>query len=122
MLNKSVTYEGEEYTRDSVTEMVKTYQDKNVRDLKELETLRKVHDDIASEMNRDLIEQRSAWDYVKAIVMGDKRNMTSNFKGLLERIPIVGNMIPDRPLQELLQDKIAVAEKRTKEMVQFLDK
>jgi hypothetical protein len=122
LLENKIVYDGEEFSRESVQELVTTYQSKNTRDIKELETLKKMHEDIASEMNQDLIEQRSIWDYMNAMVTGDKRQLASNFKGLLTLIPIIGSMMPSRPLQELLQDKIAVAEKRIKEMAQFLDK
>jgi hypothetical protein len=122
LLENKIVYEGEEFSRETIQQMVTTYQNKNTKDIKELETLKQMHDDIASEMNRDLLEQRSIWDYMKALVTGKQKNFASNFRGIMERIPIIGNMLPKRPLQELLQDKIAVAEKRTKEMAQFLDK
>jgi hypothetical protein len=122
LLETKIVYEGEEFSRESVQDIVNTYQNKSVRNIQELETLKKIHDEIAAEMKRDLQEQRTIWDYMKALVTEGRKNRASNFKGLLERIPVIGSILPQRPIQELLQDKIAVAEKRTKEMAQFLDK
>ncbi len=122
LLNQSLTYDGEEYSREGVTKMVEDYQQKHEKDLSELETLRKVHDEIANDMNKDLVESKSAWEYMRNLMTTDSKKFSSNFKGLLEKIPIIGNYVPDRPLKELLQEKIIVAEKRTREMGQFLDR
>ena len=122
LLNQSLTYDGDEYSREGITDMVETYQKKHDAELTELESLRKVHDEIADEMNKDLVESKSAWEYMKDMMTTDSKKFSSNFKGLLEKIPIVGGMVPERPLKELLQEKIVVAEKRTREMGQFLDR
>lgn len=122
LLREEIVYEGEEFSRDGIQEMVEEYQEKNQEDLKELESLRKMHDEIAQEMNKDLVESRSAWEYMKGLMTTDTQKFASSFKGLLEKIPVVSNYVPDRPLQELLQEKIKVAEKRTKQTAQFLDR
>lgn len=122
LIDKEIVYDGEDFTRESIQNLVKEYQDKNQSDICKLEELKKLHDEIAGDMNKDLVEARSAWDYIKAMVAGDPKSFSSNFQGLLEKIPIISQFVPNRPIQELLQDKLKVAEKRTKEMAKFLDR
>lgn len=122
LLGREVGYDGEEYSREGIQDMVKEYQDKHDEEIKELEGLRKMHDDIAADMNKDLVESKSAWEYMKSMMTTDSKKFSSSFKGLLEKIPIVGKYVPDPPLTELIQEKILVAEKRTREMGNFLDK
>jgi hypothetical protein len=122
LLTQEVVYDGQEFSRENIQQMVNEYQEKNKKDLTELEGLRKVHDEIAREMNKDLVESRSAWEYLKGMLTTDGKKFSSSFKGLLEKIPVVNNYVADRPISELIQEKIAVAERRTKEMAQFLDK
>lgn len=120
LLSREIVYDGDDFTREKIQEMVNDYQEKNKQDLTELESLRKVHDEIATEMNQDLIESRSAWDLMKGMMSPKK--FSSSFKGLLEKIPVINKMVADRPITELLQEKIAVADRRTKEMEKFLDR
>ncbi|MCE1247434.1 MAG: hypothetical protein LWY06_12385 [Firmicutes bacterium] len=122
LINKEIVYDGEEYSRDTVQQMVTSYQNQHQEKVKELETLRRVHDEIAAEMNKDLVESRSAWDYLKSMMTTDAKKRSSNFKGLLEKIPIIKSYVPERPISELIQEKILVAEKRAKEMGMFLDR
>ncbi|MHB2018215.1 MAG: hypothetical protein ACYCW6_14795 [Candidatus Xenobia bacterium] len=122
VLQKEIVYDGEEYKRETLQAMVHEYQSKHQRELKDLDRLRQAHDDIAKEMRKDLVTQKSAWDCVKDMVTLDVHKMGSNFHGLLEKIPIVNDHIPDRPVADLLRDKIEVAELRTKQVGQFLDK
>ena len=58
----AVVYDGEEYSRESLQGMVSSYQEMHTRRIKELEGLKKTHDEIAKEMTRDLAESKSAWD------------------------------------------------------------
>lgn len=122
LLEQDITYDGEEYSRDGIQTMVEDYQEKHESKLSELEKLRSVHDEIASEMNKDLVESKSAWEYLGSMMTTDTKKFQSSFKGLLEQIPIIRGYVPDRPVTELLQEKILVAEKRTKEMGNFLDR
>jgi len=122
LLGQNISYDGEEYSREDVSEMVENYKKKHEKDLSELEKLRVVHDDIAKEMNQDLVESKSAWEYMRSMMTTDSKKFSSSFKGLLEKIPIIKGYVPDRPLKELLQEKILVAERRTREMGNFLDK
>ena len=117
LLKEAIVYDGEQYQRESLTELVESYHTKHTADLSKLEGLRKAHDEIAAEMSKDLARSRSAWEYVKDMMQDD---FASNFKGLLEKIPIVNEFVADRPLGELLREKIEVAEDRTKEIGQFL--
>jgi len=122
LLEQDITYDGEEYSREGIQAMVQDYQEKHEQQLSELEQLRSVHDEIASEMNKDLVESKSAWEYLRSMMTTDTKKFQSSFKGLLEKIPVIRGYVPDRPITELLQEKIVVAEKRTKEMGNFLDR
>jgi hypothetical protein len=122
LLDKEVVYEGEEYNRDSLQTMVKEYQDKHTVELKDLEKLRQAHDDIATEMNKDLVESKTAWDCLKGMMTLNGHKIGNNFRDLLEKIPVVNDYIGERPIADLLREKIEVAEMRTKQVGQFLDK
>ncbi len=114
----NVHYSGEDYTRSSLEDMVKTYQDKHQEKLNSLASLRDTHQRIAEELTEDLQESKSAWDHLKGLATGD----LSQFKGLLQRMPIVGKtIVGDRPIRELLQEKIKVTESRVREVGSFLD-
>lgn len=116
-----VIYDGEEYSRDSLQQLVTQYQDKHGSDLRDLEQLRKTHDEIAKEMTKDLTEQKTAWEYMRSMISLDPSKVSSNFRGLLEKIPVLNDFVADRPISELLRDKIHVAELRTAQVGQFLD-
>lgn len=118
----AVVYDGEEYSRESLQGMVSSYQEVHTRRIQELEGLKKTHDEIAREMTRDLAESKSAWECLKGMATVDLGKAGSNLRGLLERIPILSDRLPERPLSELLQEKIHVAETRVREIGLFLDK
>lgn len=122
LLDKEIVYEGEEYSREGLQTMVREYQDKHGVELKDLEKLRQTHDDIASEMNKDLVQQKSAWEYLRGMITLDGHKVGNNFRGLLEKIPVLNDYVADRPIIDLLREKIEVAEVRTKQVGQFLDK
>ena len=120
LLQTEVAYDGEQYERESLQRLVDNYQTKHTEDLKTLAQLRKAHDEIAAEMTRDLAEARSVWDYVKGLITDEFSEFTSNVRGLLENIPILNEFVAERPLAELLREKVEIAERRTKEVGQFL--
>lgn len=122
LLKKSISYDGEDYNRDSLQEMVTDYQEKHSVRIGELEELKKTHDSIAADMTEELAEQKSVWECVKDIATGDKGSALSNVKALLERVPILKDKLPERPLSELLQQKIHVTETRIREVGGFLDR
>lgn len=122
LLKQNVVYDGEDYTRDSLQDMVSDYQEKHSVRIGELEELKQTHDSIAKEMTEELAEQKSVWECVKDIATGDRSNAMSNVKSLLERIPILKDKLPERPLSELLQQKIHVTETRIREVGGFLDR
>ena len=117
-----VVYDGEEYTRDSLQGMVTAYQETHSKRIQELEGLKKAHDGLARDMTRDLADSKTAWEYLKEMATVDLGKAGSSLRGLLEKIPILSDRLPDRPLSELLQDKVHVAEMRTREIGLFLDR
>ncbi|HEY4002469.1 MAG TPA: hypothetical protein VGO93_26595 [Candidatus Xenobia bacterium] len=121
ILKKEIVYEGEEYKRESLQQMVTDYQSRHSQDVKDLDRLRQTHDDIAKEMRKDLVADKTAWDCVKDMMTFDVKKMGSNFHGLLEKIPIINDYVSDRPVADLLREKIHIAETRTKQVGQFLD-
>ncbi len=119
ILKQEIVYDGDEYTRDSLAEMVKSYQEQQASRIGELEELKKTHDQIATEMTAELAEQKSVWECVRDMAHGD---IAANVRSLLERIPILRDRLPERPLSELLQEKIHVTETRIREVAGFLDR
>jgi uncharacterized phage infection (PIP) family protein YhgE len=119
LLQQAAVYDGEGYTRENVQQMVTDYQVRHKQNLTSLAELSKAHDDLAAEMTKDLVDQKSAWAHLKNIFSGQK--VGANFRGLLEKIPLLGSKIPDRSLNELLEEKIEVAQRRVQEVGNYLD-
>lgn len=122
LLHKEIVYEGEEYKRDSLQSMVAEYQSRHAEEVKDLDSLRQTHDEIAKEMRKDLVQDKSAWECMKDMMTLDMKKMGSNFHGLLEKIPFINDYVADRPVADLLREKIHMAETRSKQVGQFLDK
>jgi len=122
VMKKSVVYDGADYTRDSLQEMVKTYQDTHSERIQELESLKNTHDTIAKEMTESLVEHKSVWECLKEMATGDMSKAQASFRGLLERVPLLRDRLPERPLSELLQEKIHLTETRIREVGAFLDR
>ncbi len=119
VLSKKVVYDGDDYSRDNLEAMVTEYQSKHETRIGELEDLKKTHDQISREMTDDLAEQKTVWDVIKDMGSG---NVSGNVRLLLERLPVIKDRLPDRPLSELLQQKIHVTETRIREVGGFLDR
>ena len=119
LLSREVVYDGEGYSRDALQTMVTDYQSKHKQNLGSLAELSTAHDDLASEMTKDLAENKTAWEHLKNIVTF--RKMGSNMRGLLEKIPLVSDAIPDRAINDLLEEKIEVAQRRVQQIGNYLD-
>ena len=122
VLQKKISYSGEEYTRDTLETSLKPELERHGQRMQELETLKKTHEAIAKEMTESLVEQRSIWDCMKDMVTGDRTKAAHSFRQMLERIPLLKKHLPERPLSELLQEKIQVTETRLREVGSFLDR
>jgi len=119
LLNREMVYDGEGYTRDGLQQMLTDYQARHKQNLSSLAELSQAHDDLAAEMTKDLAEQKSAWEYLKNILTFEKPG--SNLRGLLEKVPLIGDKIPDRSINDLLEEKIEVAQRRVQEVGNYLD-
>ncbi|MBI2892743.1 MAG: hypothetical protein HYY06_04275 [Deltaproteobacteria bacterium] len=120
LLAKQVVYDGDDYSRKSLDEMVQGYTAKHQGSLKTLEELEKAHEQLGKEMTQDLVEQKSAWEYLGKIFTFQE--VGSNMKGLLEKVPVLRSLVPDRPLHTLLTEKVEVAQRRTQEVGNYLDR
>lgn len=118
-LKKEVVYDGEGYSRESLEKMLGEYQAKNTLDLGKFDELSKSYERLAKEMTRDISEQKSAFEYLANITKLD--SLGTNLKGLLHKIPVVREIAPSRDLKELLGEKIEIAERRVKEVGNYLD-
>ena len=116
---KQVSYDGEGYTRESLEKMLSEYQHKNQLDLGKFDELSQSYQRLAKEMTRDIAEQKSAFEYMANIVSLDE--LGTNLKGLIHKIPGLRALAPERDLKELLGEKIEVAERRVKEVGNYLD-
>lgn len=122
LLQKRVVYDGEEYSRDSLQQSLKPELAKHTARIQELESLKKTHDQIAREMTDSLVETRSVWDCVKEFATGDRHKMNAGLRGLMERIPLLRGRMPERPISELLQERVQLTELRIREVGNFLDR
>jgi len=119
LLSREVVYDGEGYSREALQGMVTEYQGRHQTNLKSLEELSQAHDDLAAEMTKDLADDKTAWEHVKNIFTF--RKVGSNFRGLLEKIPLVSDAVPDRAINDLLEEKIEVAQRRVQQIGNYLD-
>ncbi len=119
LIEREVVYDGEGYSRDALQTMVSDYQGRHQQNLKSLEELSKAHDDIAAEMTKDLAENKTAWEHLRNIATF--RKVGSNFRGLLEKIPLISDAVPDRAINDLLEEKIEVAQRRVQQIGNYLD-
>ncbi len=122
VLQKKVSYSGEEYTRETLETSLKPDLERHEQRMQELEGLKKTHESIAKDMTSDLIEQRSIFDCLKDTVAGDRRKGIQGFRGMLERLPVMKKFVKERPLSELLQEKIQITETRIREVGNFMDR
>ena len=119
LMATEVVYDGAGYSREGLTSMLSEYQGKHKTNLKTLAELSQAHDDLAAEMTQDLVEQKSAWDHLKNIV--SLNNVGRNMRGLLEKMPLIGDRMPERPINELLEEKIEVGQRRVQQIGNYLD-
>lgn len=122
LLKQNVVYDGDDYSRESIDTLVKDYGSKQETRIGELEELKKTHDSISREMTEELQEQKSVWDCIKDMGTGEKGAISANMRLILERIPVLRDRLPDRPISELLQQKIHVTEAKVREVGGFLDR
>lgn len=123
ILQRQVVYDADDYSsRDSLQTALKPELDKQQERITELESLKSRQDVIAKEMSEDLIQQKPIWECLKEAASGDRQKFGLAVRGLLERIPVLRSKLPDRPLSELLQEKIHLTETRVREVGSFLDR
>jgi hypothetical protein len=118
-LKQEIAYDGEGYSRESLEKMLGDYQAKNAIDLGKFDELSKSYERLAKDMTRDISDQKSAFEYLSNIATLDA--LGTNLKGLLHKIPVVRDLAPSRDLKELLGEKIEIAERRVKEVGNYLD-
>jgi hypothetical protein len=120
LLEKQVVYDGEDYSRGSLETLVSGYSAKHAGNLKTLDELSRAHEALGKEMTADLVEQKSAWEHLGNIVK--LNNVGTNLQGLLEKIPVLRSLVPDRPMHVLLTEKVEVAQRRTQEIGNYVDR
>lgn len=119
LVAREVVYDGEGYSREALASMVTDYQGRHRENLKSLAELSKAHDELAAEMTRDLADSKTAWEHLKNIFK--LKRVGTNMRGLLEKIPLIADAVPDRPLSELLEEKVEVAQRRVQQVGNYLD-
>ena len=123
IVQRQVVYDADDYaSRDSLQTALKPELDKQQERISELEGLKKTQDTIAKEMSEDLVQQKPIWECLREAASGDRQKFGMAMRGLLERIPVLSQRLPDRPLSELLQEKIQLTETRVREVGSFLDR
>jgi hypothetical protein len=120
VLDRQVVYDGEDYTRQGLETTVAGYTAKHQENLKTLAELSKAHDQLRQEMTADLVEQKTTWEHVGNILK--LHQVGTNFRGLMEKVPGLRSLVPSRPLHTLLTEKVEVAQRRTREVGNYLDR
>jgi len=120
LLERQIVYDGEDYTRQNLDTLIRDYGQKHERSVKTLDELSKAHADLSREMTADLVKQKRVWEYLGNIMR--LQDVGVNLQGLLEKIPVLSSLIPDRPLHVLLTEKVEVAQRRTHEVGNYLDR
>lgn len=123
IVQRQVVYDADDYTsRETLQTALKPELDRQQERIGELEGLKKTQDSIAKEMSEDLVQQKPIWECLREAASGDRQKFGLAMRGLLERIPVLRSRLPDRPLSELLQEKIQITETRVREVGSFLDR
>ncbi|MBU1240080.1 hypothetical protein KKF84_17795 [Myxococcota bacterium] len=120
--NKQVEYDGSKYSRESVGNMVGQYRQSHQDHVKDLRALKEEHVKLAKQMNDEIAEQRSLMDEFRTMVSGKKGATSRGFKGVLSRIPLLGRPFRQRPLKDLLEAKVEIADLRCRESASYLER
>ncbi len=104
LLARRVTYEGEEYSPRRLEEEVGEATAQHKAKLATLDQLRGAHDTLSHEMSTEIEEQHGAWQRV------------------LAKIPLLRSLVPERPLHAVLLEKVEIAQRRTQEVGNYLDR
>lgn len=104
VLARQVVYDGEDYSRQKIDTVVGEATERQQAQLETLEELRGAHDTLSTEMSTDAHAERSAWERV------------------LEKIPLLKSLVPERPLHAVLLEKVEIAQRRTQEVGNYLDR
>lgn len=119
VIAKKVVYDGEGYTRQSIQDMLTEYQGKHNLNLKKFDDLSGAYERLAKDMTADVAEQKSFFNYLGNLMR--LREVGTNLKGLLHKLPLLGQLVPGRDLKELLGEKIEIAQRRVQEVGDYLD-
>jgi len=119
VLSKQVVYDGEGYTRQSIETMLTDYQSRHTTDLKKFDELSIAYTQLSEEMSADIAEQKGFFVYLGNLLV--LREVATNMKGLLSKIPLIKALVPSRELKELLEEKIEIAQRRVQEVGNYLD-
>jgi hypothetical protein len=120
VLAKQIVYDGEDYSRGGLENLVTSYATKHQGNLETLDELSRAHDALGKEMTAEIVENKSAWEHLGDIVK--LNNVGANIQGLLEKIPVLRAMVPERPLHVLLTEKLELAQRRTQEVGNYVDR
>ncbi|MBN2723588.1 MAG: hypothetical protein JXR95_05890 [Deltaproteobacteria bacterium] len=119
---KTVEYDGKNYTREGVKDLVSTYRNRHENHVSDLKSLKNEHDKLAGEMNEELAKQRTMMDEIRTMTSGKKGSVSRGFRGILGKIPLVGRPFREKPLGDLLEERVESADKRTREVDTYLKK
>jgi hypothetical protein len=99
--------------------MLTDYQARHTTDLKKFDELSKAYTQLSEEMSADIAEQKGFFTYLGNLLA--LREVGTNLKGLLSKIPLIKALVPSRELKELLEEKIEIAQRRVQEVGNYLD-
>ena len=120
ILKKHVEFDGSKWSREATSQIDDQYRTRNQGSLDELKRLQEEHDQLAKEMNKEINDQRSLLDEIKTMASGKKGGVGRGFRGVLGRIPVLGRPFRRRPLADLLQAKVDIADGHVKRVAEYL--
>jgi chromosome segregation ATPase len=110
-------FDGEDYTREGLEQLVAGYTTKQRAGLQSLDELKQGHARLSEEMAAELADQTGDWE---RLARGDRG--ASGLGRLLRRLPGFRSRSRERPLHAVLTDKLEAVERRTREVGNYLDR
>ncbi len=115
-----VEYDGSKYSRAAVDQLVGEYRQSQQGHVKDLKALKEEHTKLAQQMNDEIAEQRTLMDEFRTMLT--KGSTSRGFKGVLSKIPLLGRPFRRRPLKDLLEAKVEIADMRCRETASYLER
>ncbi len=120
ILKRQVEFDGSKWSREATGQFQEQYRSRNQNNLDQLKKLQEEHDRLAKDMNKEIADQRSLLDEIKTMASGKKGGVGRGFRGVMGRIPLVGRPFRRKPLADLLEAKVEIADGHVRHIAEYL--